>query len=178
MRRIRKIIFLVMCSLVCFVSCSVDNRNETKTQTSTTDNWKEYLENNIGLLGHRNWIVVTDMAYPLQSKAGIVTIDTRTDYEQVLTFVSDLLDKQPHVRSNVYQDLELKSLTNAQVAGIKKVKERTSELFNQNIVFVEHEKLITKLDEVSQTFNVIILKTNLTIPFTSTFFELDCKYWE
>lgn len=118
------------------------------------------------------------MAYPLQSKAGIITIDTGTDYDHVLTFVSDLLDKQPHVRANVYQDLELQTLTGTQVLGIEKVKEKTSELFNQNVVFTEHEQLIAKLDEVSQTFNVIILKTNLTMPFTSTFFELDCKYWE
>ncbi|MFV0507555.1 MAG: RbsD/FucU domain-containing protein [Bacteroidales bacterium] len=176
MSRIRKVIFLVLCNIICFVSCSVDNQNETKT--SIENNWKEYLKNNIELMGHRNWIVVTDMAYPLQSKAGIITLNTRTDYACVLSFVTNMLDKQPHVRANVYQDLEFKTLTNSQVPGIERVKENAQSIFDGNITYIEHEKLIAKLDKVSRTFNVIILKSNLTMPFTSTFFELDCKYWE
>jgi hypothetical protein len=33
------------------------------------------------------------------------------------------------------------------------------------------------LDEAGKTFNVLILKTNLTLPYTSVFLELDCGYW-
>jgi hypothetical protein len=33
------------------------------------------------------------------------------------------------------------------------------------------------LDQTAQTFRVLIIKTELTIPYTSIFFELDCGYW-
>lgn len=59
-------------------------------------NWKTTRSNQHNLLGHRNWIVVTDLAYPLQSNPG----------------------------------------------------------------------------------NAIIIKTPLTIPYTSVFLELDCAYWD
>jgi hypothetical protein len=51
-------------------------------------------------------------------------------------------------------------------------------LFGDNRTFVQHEELIDRLDEVSRKFNVIILKSTLTVPYTSTFFELDCNYWD
>jgi hypothetical protein len=40
-----------------------------------------------------------------------------------------------------------------------------------------HEEIISKLDQAGQTFRVLIIKTNLTIPYTSVFLQLDCAYW-
>ena len=40
-----------------------------------------------------------------------------------------------------------------------------------------HEQIIARLDEAAKTFRVLILKTNLTIPYTSVFLQLDCGYW-
>jgi hypothetical protein len=40
-----------------------------------------------------------------------------------------------------------------------------------------HEKIISNIDEAGKTFHVLVLKTNMTIPYTSVFFRLDCKYW-
>jgi hypothetical protein len=40
-----------------------------------------------------------------------------------------------------------------------------------------HEELISMLDRASQTFSVTVIKTNMTIPYTTVFFELDCAYW-
>lgn len=37
--------------------------------------------------------------------------------------------------------------------------------------------IIRRLDESSKLFNVIILKTDETLPYTSVFLELDCGYW-
>ena len=33
------------------------------------------------------------------------------------------------------------------------------------------------LDQSAQLFRVLIIKTEMTIPYTSVFFELDCGYW-
>jgi len=40
-----------------------------------------------------------------------------------------------------------------------------------------HEKIISDIDEAGKTFHVLVLKTNMTIPYTSVFLRLDCKYW-
>jgi hypothetical protein len=40
-----------------------------------------------------------------------------------------------------------------------------------------HEDIIKMLDKAAETFNVLILKTDLALPYTSVFFQLDCGYW-
>jgi hypothetical protein len=43
---------------------------------------------------------------------------------------------------------------------------------------VLHEELIARLDQVARTFRILMVKTNLTLPYTSVFMELDCGYWK
>ena len=33
------------------------------------------------------------------------------------------------------------------------------------------------LDEAGTLYQVVIIKTPLAMPYTTTFFQLDCKYW-
>jgi hypothetical protein len=56
-------------------------------------------------------------------------------------------------------------------------RQQMKAMLGDQIKLMPHDLLITRLDEVSRMFNVVILKTTLTLPYTSTFFELDCKYW-
>lgn len=55
--------------------------------------WQEVLREKLPLLGHRNWIVVTDMAYPLQSRPGITTLYAAEPYPEVLKEVKERLEK-------------------------------------------------------------------------------------
>ena len=55
-----------------------------------------------------------------------------------------------------------------QLAGLLKSAKTTT---------LPHEQIIAKLDQAAQVFRVLIIKTELTIPYTSIFFELDCGYW-
>src|SRR5207248_8471139 len=41
-----------------------------------------------------------------------------------------------------------------------------------------HEDIISKLDQVGEMFRVLLIKTNMRIPYTSIFFELGCGYWD
>ena len=51
-------------------------------------------------------------------------------------------------------------------------------LADDEVTLVPHEELIRRLDKVSSLCRVVIIKTPLTLPYTSTFFELDCGYWD
>ncbi|KAA6312316.1 hypothetical protein EZS27_036732 [termite gut metagenome] len=140
-------------------------------------NWKEELKSVMPLLGHRNWIVVTDMAYPLQTQPGIKTLYTNKSYMDVLAFAFNEIEKGPHIKPLIYQDKELSYLENKDAEGVGELRRQMHTLLGNRVTPISHEKLITRLDEVSRMFHVVILKTNLTIPYTSTFFELDCDYW-
>ena len=40
-----------------------------------------------------------------------------------------------------------------------------------------HGDIINKLDAAGAKFRVLVIKTNLALPYTSVFIEFDCAYW-
>lgn len=141
------------------------------------ENWKVELKDRLPLLGHRNWIVVTDMAYPLQSNPGIQTIYTDDSFSNVVSYVYGIIKEQSHIKPLVRQDKEFLFVEEEMASGIDAIRKEVDALFGGEVAYIPHETLISKLDEASKVFNVVILKTTLTIPYTSVFFELDCQYW-
>ena len=73
--------------------------------------WKKEFEQLLPKLGHRNWILVVDKAFPLQSAPGIVTINTGEPMRPVLGELVRMLEKASHVKPVYYTDLELNSLS-------------------------------------------------------------------
>ena len=51
-------------------------------------------------------------------------------------------------------------------------------LYGRSVNCIPHEQIIAKLDQSAQVFRILIVKTDMTIPYTSIFFELDCGYWD
>ena len=44
-------------------------------------------------------------------------------------------------------------------------------------VSLPHEQIIRRLEEAGRSFQVLVLKTDLTLPYSSVFIELECGYW-
>ena len=140
--------------------------------------WEEKLSEEMPLLGHRNWIVITDMAYPLQNKPGIETIYTGESFENVVETVCKKLNKTSHVYGHFYQDEELKALTDELCPGIQDYRNVVKKFVpEEEVSYVRHDKLLARIDNVSRSYNVLVIKTKLVMPYTSLFIELDCKYW-
>jgi hypothetical protein len=141
--------------------------------------WRTVLERELPRLGHRNWIVIADSAYPAQSRAGIHTVVAETDQLLAVQTVLDLLAKTKHVRPTVYLDAELPHVPEKDAPGITGYRESLAKLLGDRPVrSLPHEQIIHKLDKAAEKFNVLIIKTNLTLPYTSVFLELGCGYWD
>jgi hypothetical protein len=83
------------------------------------------------------------------------------------------------VFAHIYQDSEQERLSEQLAPGWDKYKEQLQEALNpSDVTMIPHEELIKKLDEAAKLYQVVIIKTDMTIPYTTTFFELDCKYWD
>jgi len=140
--------------------------------------WRARLEQELPLLGHRNWIAVVDSAYPLQTSGGIETVETDADQLEVVQTVLGELSKAKHVRPVLFTDSELKVVPESDAAGVSAYREAMSKLLGKSEAHsLPHEEMIAKLDEAGKTFHVLVLKTRLTIPYTSVFIRLECGYW-
>ncbi len=177
MKRIAMLMMAVVCMMI--IACSDVSNSKSQEKSNDMKDWKTTLEEKLPLLGHRNWIVVTDMAYPLQSHDDITTLYAQEDYATVVEQVSKMISEAPHVFAHVYLDKEQEKLSEELVQGWNAYQEQLGRALNlKEVQYIPHEELIRRLDEVSDLFEVVIIKTSLTIPYTTTFFELDCQYWD
>jgi D-ribose pyranose/furanose isomerase RbsD len=140
--------------------------------------WRERLNDALPLLGHRNWIVVADSAYPAQARSGIETVFAGQSLIEVLEEVVAQLKAAPHVRPFVYMDEELQFVSEQDAPGVQRCRRRLASLFeNFTIEALPHEQIIERLDEAGRTFRILVIKTTETVPYSSVFLRLDCAYW-
>ncbi len=164
MKQILLAIFVVVCTSTIAQNTDIDWRQELKTQ--------------LEISGHRNWILVVDAAYPLQSKAAIKTIVTGKNQLTVVKEVLAAIEKAPHVYTEVFLDKEIDFVPETEAKGIEEYRNKLEQILSGKHVTKElHEELIATIDEAAKVFNILVLKTDLTIPYTSVFFRLDCGYW-
>jgi D-ribose pyranose/furanose isomerase RbsD len=146
--------------------------------TPQAADWRVRLNQQLQLMGHRNWIAVVDSAYPLQTSPGIETIETNDDQLQVVRTVLNQIAKAKHVRPVIFTDAELKLVPEHDAEGVTAYRQALTGLLGKTEVqSLPHEEIISKLDEAGKTFHILVLKTSLTIPYTSVFIRLECGYW-
>jgi hypothetical protein len=171
MKKLTVLFFIMACISAC-------NPARKEVQSKNEISWKEEFNNILPLLGHRNWVLVVDKAFPLQNSQGLTILNTGENLVPVLKYVLDQIKGSTHVKPIIYHDAELNYLTSAQAPGkdqfLSSVNQIVGNLIPQSIL---HDSVFVKIDAASKLFKVVVLKTEETIPYTSVFINLDCKYW-
>jgi len=147
-------------------------------QASAQPTWHDKVNQALPLLGHRNWILIVDSAYPLQASAGVETIETGADQLEVTRFVLDAINHSIHVRPDILMDAELPFVAESDAPGVTAYRVDIGKLLAGIAVeSVPHEQLIARVDEAGRTMHVLVLKTTMTVPYSSVFVRLNCRYW-
>ncbi len=162
------------------VACKTpETSDQNLTPGSDPQTWKTEVENTLKLFGHRNWVVVADAAYPLQSNPSIKTILVEAEQLEVVEFVHESIKQSNHVDATIFLDKELEWVSEEAAKGITNYRNNLSKLWEgkptQSLL---HEDIIRELDHSANLFTILIIKTNQTIPYTSIFFQLECGYWD
>jgi len=166
------------CCLLLLVACEPGEKEE-KEEAAMAMTWEQRLAQELPALGHRNWIVVADSAFPLQISPGIEVLVSGQDHFTVLEKVFAAVDASRHIRPRIYLDKELTYVTEDLAPGIDACRQKLEEKLKwREVSSVLHEELIARLDRVARTFRILMIKTDLTLPYTSVFMELDCGYWK
>lgn len=140
--------------------------------------WETSLEQTLPLLGHRNWIVVADAAYPAQCSTGIEILCTNAEHTEVLRKVLEAVDASVHLGARVSLDAELAFVAEEDAPGVSALRQKMNRLLaGRETRAMAHEEIIARLDQAGRLFRVLLLKSKLTIPYSTVFVELDCGYW-
>src|SRR5664280_1421086 len=132
--------------------------------------WQQKVQQQLPLLGHRNWIVIADSAFPLQVSPGIETIETDADQLAVLDFVLGAIKDSRHVRPLVHTDKEMEYVPESEAPGVGRYREELKRrIAGSPSDSVLHQELIDRLTDTGKSMHVLVLKTRMTIPYTSVF---------
>lgn len=159
----------LLLAAICVVSCCSNDNSD----------WRENFSGELPLLGHRNWVLIVDAAYPLQSSQSIKTIVADEDIASVAKEVLSQIHNAPHVKPIVYQDMEFAYMKESWSRGCEELRgelNRTLQQYNPKTIL--HDEIFERLDKASELFNVVVVKSNCTTPYSSIFIELDCGYWQ
>src|ERR1035438_6857983 len=96
----------------------------------------------------------------------------------VVQSVLNAINNSIHVRPDIYMDAELPFVPDQDAPGASAYRKQIADVLHGYAVeSVLHDKVIATIGETGSQFHVLVLKTNMTIPYSSVFIRLDCKYW-
>ena len=173
---------LLLC-LTLMVSILLGGCRNGKTKNIPVDSsakpkWQNELKSMLPYLGDRNWILIVDKAFPEQTAKGIKMIYTHEKLLPVLRYTLNLIHSANHVGAVIYTDKELHYLTSDEVPDINQYRDSLKKIFGkQNIHSILHEQVFNQMNNDSKLFQVVVLKTNETIPYSSVYLHLNCAYW-
>lgn len=171
-------VVVVLSTSLAFSGCQATSSNINEQASTKTPDWKSQLQAKLPMLGHRNWILVVDQAFPEQNAAGMEYIYANENLLPVLKEVLTQVNSSTHIKPIIYQDKELSFITENQAKGVKEfVTGAKAILGSQKVETLLHDDVFKKLDAESKLFKVLVIKTKETIPYTSVFLQLDCSYW-
>jgi D-ribose pyranose/furanose isomerase RbsD len=139
--------------------------------------WKTDLREAVSSFGHRNWIVVADSAFPLLTGGGMRQVLVRRDQLTVLEAALRMIEGAPHIKAQVWVDSELSHVPDELAPGIESFRQHLAPLAPA-ARRAPHEELIARLNAAATEFQVLLLKTESVLPYTTVCCELDCGYWD
>lgn len=176
--KIKLIAILIIIILYGCKQPQIHNSDTIEVVQPPISDWKSQVADKLKIFGHRNWIVIADAAYPKQSNPAIETLAIDADQLEAVQFVADLIEKAKYVDANMFVDKEMAFVDENNAEGIGAYRDSLHKILNGKPVrSILHEDIIKELDASAKLFNVLILKTDTTIPYTSVFFQLECGYW-
>jgi D-ribose pyranose/furanose isomerase RbsD len=177
-------LFLSALTLIFASSCKTQKpaaaNQESSAEESLTaaPSWEDVFFDELPALGHRNWLVVADAAFPMQISPGMEVVVANEDHFVVLERVLKAISESGHVRPKIYLDQELAFVPEALAPGMDAVRKKLETMLAKyEVKPVLHEELIAKMDQIGKTFKILMIKTNMALPYTTVFMDLDCGYW-
>ena len=125
--------------------------------------------------------VIAQLAYsqePTKVEAANLGGQPDSDQLEVVSKVLSSVRNSIHVRRVIFMDAELPFVPEQEAPGVSNYRQQITPLLNHYEVTSRlHQSLIDEVAKDGEQYRVLILKTNLAIPYTSIFIHLDCKYW-
>jgi L-fucose mutarotase/ribose pyranase (RbsD/FucU family) len=140
--------------------------------------WQDKLARDLPLLGHRDWIVVADAAYPLKNSPGLEVVATGLNQPDLLAAVLKSLASARHLRPVFFTDSELPFVPDQDANGISSYRAQLAVLLKGGeTASLPQAQIEAKVEDASRAYHVLVLKSATTLPYTAVYIDLVPSYW-
>ncbi len=141
--------------------------------------WRAEVEVQTAQLGYRNWIIIAEASYPAHSRPGTRQINSYETIPVVLDEVLRILERTEHVRPKIFLTRELRAVENDFAPGADQLRQDLqAALHGHEVIELEQDSLVTLVQDAQRSFDVLVVRTNTALPYSSVFIELEPGYWD
>jgi hypothetical protein len=152
------------------------------TPTPEADlSWNKQFDRQLARMGKNNWIVISDAASSRKHVVGTEILVTHKPLPSVLDFVLSRLTGSDRVYATAWISSELEHIPDRDALNITQLNRDIRRLLNVGKVEAKvapEEEILKKLESDAGTYNVLILKTDTPLPYSSVYLQLDSRYWD
>ncbi len=142
------------------------------------EGWRDAVAMQSAQLGYRNWIVIAEASFPAHSRTGVRQITANEEIPTVVDEVLRSLEKTEHVTPRIYVAREARAVENDYAPGIDEFRDQLKPaLHAHETTELEHQSLVTLIEDATKSFDVLVIRTTTALPYTSVFMELQPGYW-
>lgn len=142
-------------------------------------NWRGAVDHQSAQLGYRNWIVIAEASFPAQNRPGMHQVAAPVEIPEALDYVLHVLEQTENVHAQAYVTRELRSVENDYAPGIEGFrKSLKSSLHGRETTELDQQSLLTLMEDANRSFDVLVIRTQSAMPYSSVFLELQPGYWD
>jgi hypothetical protein len=141
--------------------------------------WQGAVDRQASQLGYRNWIIIAEASFPAHNRPGVRQVNAPVEVPEALDYVLHILEETENVRPHVYLPRELRSVENDFAPGIDSMRPRIQgALHGHEATELDQQSLLTLIEDANRNFDVLVIRTQTALPYTSVFLELRPGYWD
>ena len=168
---LRMTVFYTLFPLLVFISaCAVEKEDDGSIQS--------VLRPQLSELGAGNWLVISEAAFPIQSRRGLDVIQLDADIPELVDTVEQVIEETYHIKPRIYLTTEIEHVEYDYAPGVSNYRKKLKEsLHGRETLKLDHDILLSILKDTSKSYRVLVIKSRTALPYSSVFMELDSGYW-
>ncbi len=167
------------CIFICMLTTCVSKNKKELPVTAPSTTVVENLQSKLSVMGARNWIVISEAAFPIQNIKGLEVFPVEGDIPEVLALVEEAIEETHHVKPRIYVTSEINHVDYDHAPDVKRYRlDLKAALQSRQVVTLDHDLLLEVLKSASKDYRVLVVKTEMALPYASVFLELGSGYWD
>jgi hypothetical protein len=143
------------------------------------NSWRAAVDHQANQLGYRNWIVIAEASFPAHNRPGLRQVNAPVEVPEAVDYVLHALEQTENVRPQVYLTRELRSVENDFAPGIDELRQRVRDsLHGHEPTELDQQSLLVLMEDANRSFDVLVIRTQTALPYSSVFLELKPGYWD